>query len=453
MEKNQLQHLDRAIHDWYRFVLAYPPHLVREYLGRLEADPERDVVLDPFSGTATTPLEARLQGYAVIGVDANPVAVLANRVKLNWDIDLDAVGPMADRVVVDAARYLQDLDLAPLLATDGQASLFGDRAVDLLRDSSAVAAAQQAEHVGLGDYVDADVEKVLPRGFISPKPLHRVLALRHAIERLCPPGGVYDFLRLALGNTILASAANVAFGPEIYASKPKEDADVLNDYYETVRRMKKDLAEVIAEQSRPHPDAQVWQDDARHLHCLSGHTEIGLVITSPPYPNEKDYTRTTRLENVLLGYIGSRRELRELKENLLRSNTRNVFVADDDEQYVQDIPAVVRLAEIVEEKRLALGKTSGFEKLYHRVVLNYFGGMYRHLVALRPHLRPGARLAYVVGDQMSFFRVHIKTAELLAEVAIKAGYRVEGIEGWRNRFSTVTRRQLEENVLILQWPE
>jgi hypothetical protein len=46
---------------------------------------------------------------------------------------------------------------------------------------------------------------------------------------------------------------------------------------------------------------------------LSGVLEPGsidVVITSPPYPNEKDYTRTTRLESGLLGFIRNEKELR-----------------------------------------------------------------------------------------------------------------------------------------------
>ena len=37
MGKNQIKTEDRAIHDWYQFVLAYPPHLVREYLEKFNA--------------------------------------------------------------------------------------------------------------------------------------------------------------------------------------------------------------------------------------------------------------------------------------------------------------------------------------------------------------------------------------------------------------------------------
>ena len=37
-EGNKLLAPDRAAHDWYRFVLSFPPHLVREYLERFAID-------------------------------------------------------------------------------------------------------------------------------------------------------------------------------------------------------------------------------------------------------------------------------------------------------------------------------------------------------------------------------------------------------------------------------
>ena len=154
----------------------------------------------------------------------------------------------------------------------------------------------------------------------------------------------------------------------------------------------------------------------------------------------------------MLGLLSSKEDLRNLKSNLLRSNTRNVFFKDDDDSYIQDIPSISLLADSIELMRLKLGKTSGFERLYHRVTRLYFGGMYRHFVSLFPNLRPGARCAYVVGDQMSFFRIPIKTAHLLADVALKAGFNVEGIQLWRTRRSTTTGLELEENVLILRHP-
>jgi DNA modification methylase len=48
---------------------------------------------------------------------------------------------------------------------------------------------------------------------------------------------------------------------------------------------------------------RVVQADARQILQVLEPSSIDAVITSPPYPNEKDYTRTTRLESVLLGFI------------------------------------------------------------------------------------------------------------------------------------------------------
>ncbi len=78
--------------------------------------------------------------------------------------------------------------------------------------------------------------------------------------------------------------------------------------------------------------------------------------------------------------------------------------------------------------------------------------MKRHLTEMRKVLRPGAQLAYVVGDQASYFRVMIRTGQLLAEIAESLGYELIGIDLFRTRISTATREQLREEVVLLRWP-
>jgi len=78
--------------------------------------------------------------------------------------------------------------------------------------------------------------------------------------------------------------------------------------------------------------------------------------------------------------------------------------------------------------------------------------MKRHFAELREALRPGARLAYVVGDQASYLRVMIRTGQLLAEIAESLGYDVEALDLFRTRMATATREQLREEVLVLRWP-
>jgi len=77
--------------------------------------------------------------------------------------------------------------------------------------------------------------------------------------------------------------------------------------------------------------------------------------------------------------------------------------------------------------------------------------MARHLAELRPVLRPGAKLAYVVGDQASYLRVLIRTGQLLAEVAEDLGYRVDRIDLFRTRAATATKTELREEVVVLEW--
>jgi hypothetical protein len=198
--------------------------------------------------------------------------------------------------------------------------------------------------------------------------------------------------------------------------------------------------------------AVVHRADARDAFRALEHNSVDAVFTSPPYPNEKDYTRTTRLESVLLGFINNRTDLQALKRTLVRSNTRGVYKGDDDDHWVSDHPEIQRIADAIEARRLELGKTSGFERLYPRVTRLYFGGMARHLADLRTVLRPGARLGYVVGDQASYLRVMIRTGQLLASIAQGLGYEVVGIDLFRTRLATATRAQLREEVVVLRWP-
>jgi hypothetical protein len=48
---------------------------------------------------------------------------------------------------------------------------------------------------------------------------------------------------------------------------------------------------------------------------LAAHS-IDFVICSPPYPNEKDYTWTTRLETILLDYALTRGDAGPSKRGL-----------------------------------------------------------------------------------------------------------------------------------------
>jgi DNA modification methylase len=407
---NRLEEHDRAFHDWYRFVLAFPPHLVRDYLERFQVRPD-DLVLDPFCGTGTTLVEAKTHGLRTVGVEANPMAHFASTVKTDWSIRPAELVAQAQMI---AERALQCIDVTP-----GEAlrTLSPEEQALLLTDS------------------------------ISPLPLHKALVLRDEIDRH-DDAHLVRYLRLALAKILVFDVSNLHFGPEVGVRRNKlTDAPVIERWMDAVDAMAEDLSTALAD-----IPALVHHADARQLNNLLVPRSIGLVFTSPPYPNEKDYTRTTRLESVVLGFVRNKAELRALKQGMLRSNTRNVYKHDEDDRWVADNLEIQELAATIERRRVELNKTSGFERLYARVTRLYFGGMARHLAELRPFLRPGAQLGYVVGDQASYLQVMIRTGQLLADIAHTLGYEVIGIDLFRTRLATATKQQIREEVVLLRWP-
>lgn len=96
-DSNRLDTSDRAAHDWYRFVLSFPPHLVRQYVERFNLD-STACVLDPFCGTGTTIVECKKLGFLSIGVEAHPMAHFASITKIDWSPDPDRLEKIAAAV-------------------------------------------------------------------------------------------------------------------------------------------------------------------------------------------------------------------------------------------------------------------------------------------------------------------------------------------------------------------
>src|SRR5208283_1325293 len=89
-EDNKLRVEDRAAHDWYRFVLSFPPHVVRAYVHRFGLGQEHNV-LDPFCGTGTTLVECKKLGIQSYGIEPNPMASFASRTKVDWEVDPESL--------------------------------------------------------------------------------------------------------------------------------------------------------------------------------------------------------------------------------------------------------------------------------------------------------------------------------------------------------------------------
>jgi hypothetical protein len=329
---NRLHIEDAAAHEWYRFVLSFPPHVARDYLERFNISSEH-YLLDPFCGTGTTLVEARKLGIPSIGVEANSMAYFASQVKVDWTPTPEGLIEHASIVASAALARLQTDDVADEVAPPA--------------------------HRNELRTLPPESFKLLLTDSISPLPLHKTLVLLEAI-RAHYDERYHRHELLALANALVFSISNLHFGPEVGVSANKKlDAPVVAPWQANVRAMANDLREL-----QPHGEApaEVHQADARQLGDIIKPRSIDAVITSPPYPNEKDYTRTTRLESVLLGFINNKAELQALKRGLLRSNTRNVYKGDADDSWIEEHSEIQRIANTIEARRIELGKTSGFRE-------------------------------------------------------------------------------------------
>jgi len=81
IQKNQTRSVNQYLTHWiYPYKGKFHPQMIRALLNIIGLK-EGDTVLDPFSGSGTTALEAQLLGINFIGFDISPLCVIQGRVK------------------------------------------------------------------------------------------------------------------------------------------------------------------------------------------------------------------------------------------------------------------------------------------------------------------------------------------------------------------------------------
>jgi tRNA G10 N-methylase Trm11 len=405
--------LNGEIHSWYHSVLGFSGTLVRQLLDEFKIR-EGHVILDPFCGTGTTLVECKKAGVRSIGIDANPISCLAARVKTTWNLDPKAVRQNLNRVLSIARRNCRWKEKYRLDPT----------------------------------YKYLETSGMIERGWISESPLREAIALKSAIVDAGLTGKHKHFMQLALIAEVVENGSNVKFGPELYCAPKKRRGNLVAGFSNRVLTMARQLDLVRAES---YIENRVLQGDSRSCDRIlrkTGVRRVHAIITSPPYPTEHDYTRNSRLELALLEHVTSRSDLRNIKQDMIRSHTKGIYVQDDDRKFVKYFGSIDRIATAID--RRTKKKEHGFARLYSTVLREYFGGMRRHFESVHRVLADGGLCAYVVGDQASYLRVHIPAAKILSGIASRVGFETVEIRRWRKRWSTTRRKRVNENILILR---
>jgi hypothetical protein len=405
--------LNGEIHNWYQLVTGYSGELVAGIIDEFNIHPGQKVI-DPFCGAGTTLIECKKRGIESLGIDANPSSCFASKVKTNWNLKGEHLRELVDELSKVQSNYLRRTK-----------AYKNDPTYEYLESSG-----------------------MIKRGWISHEPLKKAIAIKSSINSLPTSKSYRNALLLALIAEVVSKSSNVKFGPELYCGPHKTDSNVFKGFNKRVNRIADDL-DLVSEIS--DKNVKVIQGDSRNCVDLLNKIDPGpysFIISSPPYPTEHDYTRNSRLELAFLEDVSDKKTLQLIKRKMIRSHTKGIYKGDNDSVFIQENPEIIKIVNEI-NKRVIL-KTHGFARLYSKVIQEYFGGMMRHLINIYQLLEPGAKCAYIIGDQASYLQVYISTAKILSSIANEIGYETIEIRRLRMRRSTITSREIEENILILK---
>jgi len=172
---------------------------------------------------------------------------------------------------------------------------------------------------------------------------------------------------------------------------------------------------------------------------------VDFIITSPPYPNDLEYTRQTRLELYLLDFVRNMEDVQKLKRTMIKGSTKLIYKEDNFGDYVKDFQSIQQVADQIDD---ALSdKNWGFD--YPRMVREYFGGMYLCLKEFYKVMKKGSYNLQVVGDQ-TYKNIVIPVGKIFVELANEIGYSEAYIELFRTRRSTTYEIPLPEEIVVIR---
>jgi site-specific DNA-methyltransferase (cytosine-N4-specific) len=168
--------------------------------------------------------------------------------------------------------------------------------------------------------------------------------------------------------------------------------------------------------------------DAREM-CLPKRYEgqVSAIITSPPYLNRYDYSRTYALELCFLT-AKSHRDMVNIRHSLLRSHVES----REHQGKEVDLPALDEVLTEVRSKPLNNGRLPV-------MIQGYFEDMNLVIRNMAAYLKPGGNVALVVANAQ-FAGESVPTDVMLCELAEQHGLTTESI--WVTRYKGNSSQQM-----------
>lgn len=394
---NQFQ----PIHRWYSlkegFSSELPLWVVDHLAHYYKAEISR--VIDPFIGGGTTGVSLALSGISVDGVEYNPFIHLIARAKSDYPrLGRSEVVSAIRKIALEQPDNLIDV---PALTTLQNPKYFQPDDVQVMLHT--IRQIQESD-------IDQAIKRLLLLG---------VAGAAEMVAHLRKDGRALRY--------------------EKKPDKPSAQAAIHGNW----TRMVDDL-----EQHRYSGDFNVYQGSAVDLATLIAHEAYDLVLYSPPYLNNFDYSEVYKLELWLLGYVSSVEDWRNLRRSTLRSHPSIQF---EDQGIFDTLPKMSSLHSNLKQMcaaKILVGERNEVGK----IIVGYFEDMYLAFQEQWRVLKPGGYLVFVVANSRHRY-LPIATDVILGEIARLIGFEpLELLILKQRNGRTRQKAYLRESAVILRKP-
>ena len=355
----------------YRYKEAFAFNFVKDFLKRFGADSD-DYVFDPFSGLGTTMFTSMLSSIPSIGIDKLPVAYFISK-------------------TLPLFLFLKENEIKKVWEST-------------------------KPRIETSKPADVAMDVPIMQVAFNEKNLLLLRKLKSAIDGLSEP---YKDIFLLLFFSILEECSFTSKdGQFLRLKRNKKVSDPIEAMSKKVAQVEEDIHRIKFLHPSMSIDEKVIPDvylaDTRDLSNIKFRQKPTIIITSPPYANRYDYTRTYSLE-LCFHFVKNFEELKAIRFGILRSHIESKIKKDEKPPH----PAVEEVIDALSKKKLNNPKIPD-------MITAYFVDMLQVIKEWYKVLAPGAKVAMVV-DNVRFEGEMVPVDLILSEMAEEIGFEVKEI--------------------------
>lgn len=403
-----------CLHRWLKYKEGFSAELVNILLDEFKIT-ERSLILDPFMGSGTTAMACKIRGIDSIGFDILPMSLIAIKAKQAvFDYNVSELRQLILDIDNLSLPCNYDHTFEYLSITDGAFPTYSAKEIPFF-----------TEWIKKSTYSN-DIKNLALLGIIN------------SLETISYTAKDGQYLRWDYRSPKMISANADRLNKGKRPIVVRLDKGTLPTLQETLSKELKNMYTdicLIQQQNRPTHNATIHFSEGSTLAKMPELPDsiIDGVITSPPYCNRYDYTRTYALE---MNYLGiSKERMNELRQSLLSCTVENkskleylqqiyhTIKRDNDYETIHD---VIKSNKTLNEILTALQQRNTNGDINNKGVIRMIEGYFTELAFIYFELfrlcKKGAKVAFV-NDNVRYAGEVIPVDFLSTEIAEQIGFK------------------------------